>query len=204
MAADAGTPAGNRPLLPLRFGLDPAFVPQPSVERGDHVLYAGRLSREKGIFDLLRAAAASREPWPIRIVGTGPARGAVEAAIRRNGLRRRVTIGPYVADRAELAREYARAACVVMPGRFETFGLVALEAAASGAGVVAAAGVPAAAACGELCETFEPDDADGLLRAIERARARTPDLLAAARIGAAHDWRRAIEAETEELRGLLR
>ena len=49
----------------------------------------------------------------------------------------RVSVSPFVDDRVELAATYASANCVVMPGPFETFGLVALEAAASGARVVA-------------------------------------------------------------------
>src|SRR5262249_36957715 len=47
--------------LPLRLGLDPAFGPWARDEvgpPGDHVLYAGRLSREKGVRELLEAAAA--------------------------------------------------------------------------------------------------------------------------------------------------
>jgi hypothetical protein len=59
-------------MLPLRFGLDPAFRPRPELARGGHVLYVGRLSREKGVSELLHAAAASREPW--RLVLLAPDR----------------------------------------------------------------------------------------------------------------------------------
>ncbi len=54
------------------------------------------------------------------------------------GIEHRVRFEPYVTDRAKLARAYAGAACVVLPGAHETFGLVALEAAACGASVVTA------------------------------------------------------------------
>lgn len=42
------------------------------MRRQDHVLYAGRLGREKGVIELLRAAARSSEPWTLKIVGSGP------------------------------------------------------------------------------------------------------------------------------------
>src|SRR6201995_2418200 len=35
--------------LRLRLGIEPAFHPRPEIARGDHVLYVGRLSREKGL-----------------------------------------------------------------------------------------------------------------------------------------------------------
>ncbi len=58
-----------------------------------------------------------------------------------------------------------------MPGEFETFGLVAFEAAGSGASVVACETAPSARVIGALGERFAPGDVDGLLAAIERARA---------------------------------
>ena len=56
-ACDPRADTGRDATLPLRFGLDPAFYPEGDEQRGDHVLYAGRLSREKGVFELLEAAA---------------------------------------------------------------------------------------------------------------------------------------------------
>jgi alpha-1,6-mannosyltransferase len=123
-SADTGRPAS----LPLRFGLDRAFRPRNGVERGDHVLYAGRLAREKGVLELLEAAALAKDPWPIVLVGAGTAEDAVAARVRRLGLGQRVSVRPFVSDRVELARLYAGARCVVMPGAVETFGLVAFEA----------------------------------------------------------------------------
>ena len=63
---------------------------------------------------------------------------------------------PFVADRRVLARMYREAACVVAPGPHETFGLAVLEAAASGARVVACASTPAAAVAGSLVRTYRP------------------------------------------------
>lgn len=205
MTATGGPPRGARRVLPLRFGLDPAFRPQAEVHRGRSVLYAGRLSREKGVLDLLEAAAiARRTQWPLRIVGCGQAEGAVHSLVRRRALGWRTTFEPFIDDRAELARAYARASCVVMPGRYETFGLVALEAAASGARVVACASTPSAHAAAEVAHTFAPGDVHGLAAAIEAARSAPRDLDAAARIARRHTWEGAFEAELDTVKGLLR
>ena len=118
------------------------------------MLYVGRLAREKGVFRLLEAAARSDDPWPLRLIGSGPAEDALRRRARALGIARRVAFQPFVADRARLARAYAGARCVVMPGEHETFGLVALEAAASGARVVACASAPSAALLGDIAHTL--------------------------------------------------
>jgi alpha-1,6-mannosyltransferase len=197
---DSGRPAA----MPLRFGIDPAFRPRPALPRRDHVLFAGRLGREKGVFQLLEAAALSRERWRLHLVGSGPAERILAARARRLGIADRALFLPFVTDRVRLARLYAEASCVVMPGAHETFGLVALEAAASGASVVACDTAPSARLIGELGETFAPGDIRGLAAAIERARGRRPDLLEAAALADANTWERAFEDELQDLERLCR
>jgi alpha-1,6-mannosyltransferase len=203
-ACDARPDAGRAAELELRFGLHPAFRPRPGTPRGDHVLYAGRLAREKGVLTLLEAAARSRDPWPLVLVGAGPATRAVHARIQRLGLGGRVSVRPFEPDREALARAFAGARCVVMPGPHETFGLAAFEAAAAGAATVACETAPSAAALGGLAETFAPGDAAGLERAIARARSRDPDPAAAAAHAARHGWSRAFAAELADLERLVR
>ena len=186
--------------LPLRFGVHPAFRPHVGVPRGDHVLYAGRLAREKGVIELLEAAARSEEPWPLKIIGSGPLATRLARRARRPDLAGRVRFAPFVGDPAALAREYAAARCVVMPGPYETFGLVALEAACSGAPVAVAATAPSGKVIGPLGEAFT---AGTLLDAIERARARRPDRAGAAELAHRSSWDAAFAAELQELDGLL-
>lgn len=190
--------------IPLRLGLHPAFVPKPAIDRGDHVLYVGRLAREKGIFTLLEATARSRRKWPLRLIGSGPAEGLVRARARRLGIERRLQVRPFVADPEALAREYAGARCVVMPGHLETFGLVALEAAACAAPVVACETAPSAAALGIRCRTFRAQDAACLLTAIEWARTAVPDPVEALTLARDHSWNAAFGAELDDLRELAR
>ena len=195
--------SGRAPTFPLRLGLDPAFRPRTDTERGDDVLYAGRLSREKGVETLLEAAARARDPWPLTIVGTGPLGDALAARARRLGIAQRVSFRPYVSDRRRLARLYAQASCVVMPGPHETFGLVALEAAASGARAVACRTAPSARVAGELAETCEPFDSADLLAAIERARAQPRDMAAAGELARRCAWPEVFAAEMRDLERLI-
>ena len=86
-----------------------------------------------------------------------------------------------------------------MPGEHETFGLVALEAAASGARVVASASAPSARLLGDGAHTFAPGDADGLAAAITAARAARPDPFAAALLCWRLRWDRLFAEELDDL-----
>ncbi|MGI8595538.1 MAG: glycosyltransferase [Solirubrobacteraceae bacterium] len=195
---------GRAATLELRLGVDPAFRPRPEERRGDHVVYVGRLSREKGVHLLLDAAARSPDPWPLTIVGTGPRGNALAAHARRLGIAQRVSFRPYVVDRDRLAHDYATARVVCMPGRHETFGLVALEAAACGTRIVADACAPSVGQLGTLVDTFASGDVEGLGAAIERARSRPRDLAAAASLAKRSSWPAVFEAELSDLERLAR
>ena len=110
-AVDPRPDCGRSATIPLRFGIDAAFVPQPAVRRQDHVLYVGRLGREKGVVELLHAAARSAEPWQLKLVGQRPARAA-PAAPRRAARHRRAGADVSVHRRPRaagaLVRERAR------------------------------------------------------------------------------------------------
>ena len=189
--------------LRLRLGLEPAFHPRPEITRGDHVLYVGRLSREKGLRQLLEAAATSPEPWPLVLLGTGPMGDALRERARQLGLGARVTFTPYVCDRSELAERFAAARCAVLPGAHETFGLAALEAAACATPVVTAGATPSASLLRDDVDTFRAGDSADLLRAIERARRRTPDVTGGARLAARHTWEHIFTQELSDLERLL-
>lgn len=88
-------------------------------EEPPHVLYVGRLSEEKGIEELVEAAAG----LPLVVVGDGPLRDLVPAAV---GFVPRDDLGPY----------YERAAVVCVPSRREGYGVTAREAMAYGRAVV--------------------------------------------------------------------
>lgn len=190
--------------IALRLGIDAAFVPRPHVRRHDHVLYAGRLAREKGVVELLRAAARADEPWLLKLVGHGPYERHLRRLAAQLGIADRVRLYPFISDRARLARWYAGARVVVMPGAHETFGLSALEAAATGAPVVTCSNAPSAAIMRTLAHTYEPGDIDGLLAAIEMARTSAPADAAGVALGKRCSWAAAFAAETLSLERLVR
>ena len=86
------------------------------------VLFAGRLSPEKGIDELLAASAGLN----LVVAGDGP-------------LRSRVPQARGFVSRSELESLYRRAAVVTCPSRREGFGMVCAEAMAYGKPVVASA-----------------------------------------------------------------
>ena len=128
----------------------PVDVPDPVGEPAEppHVLFAGRLSPEKGILEFLEAT----EGLPRVIVGAGPVE--VPEAVG--------FVPP-----AELAPYYERAAVVCVPSRREGYGMVAREAMAHGRPVVATR-------VGGLADAIEDGvtgvltDAAGLRGALER------------------------------------
>jgi glycosyltransferase involved in cell wall biosynthesis len=130
---EMGIPASRIEVLPN--GVDTIDVPGVEHEDG-RVLFVGRLEREKGVLDALsvfRELAAIVPGMRGVVIGAG----SLEAEVRRavsasNG--RVEYLGSL--DRAVLYREYARAAVVVMPSRFEGLGMVALEAQSAGTPVV--------------------------------------------------------------------
>ncbi|HKV88378.1 MAG TPA: glycosyltransferase family 4 protein [Candidatus Dormibacteraeota bacterium] len=109
--------------------------------RDDHVnfLFLGRLEKRKGLGDLLRAYRLAQARVPrsrLIVVGDGPLRGRVEAYIARHRLPNVVLAG-YVPDSVK-PRYYASADIFCAPATgAESFGIVLLEAMASGLPIVA-------------------------------------------------------------------
>jgi len=107
------------------------------------LLFLGALDRHhyfKGLNVLLQAMARLRDrtDWRLTVAGDGDLKPMYEAMARERGLDDRVIFAGRVGDE-EKARLYAEADVFVFPSidRSEAFGLVALEAQASGTPVIA-------------------------------------------------------------------
>lgn len=142
------------------------------------LLYVGRLSREKQI-DTLRAVLDAVPGTRLAIVGDGPARAELEQHFAGYP----VHFTGYLGGEA-LSRAFASADCFVLNSALESFGLVVLEAFASGLPVVAArvGGVPDVVREGVTGCTFAAGDVDGLVEAVRCIVARRGEL---AQMGAA-------------------
>jgi glycosyltransferase involved in cell wall biosynthesis len=127
---DELTQRGFKKLLPWSRGVDiAAFKPEPREQVSDPRpiwLYAGRLAIEKNITAFLDLDLPGTK-W---VVGGGP---------QLRELRRRYKDAHFFGsvDTQELTYRYAQADCFVFPSRTDTFGLVMVEALASGVPVAA-------------------------------------------------------------------
>lgn len=129
-------------ILLMRFGVDVnqvmyhpnAVDPSGYTPRfaGDYVLYAGRLSREKGLPTLLRAICGTN--IPLRIAGTGP----MEEAVRAIAATSESIVLEGHCEGARLENLFQKAAFVVVPSEwYENAPMTVLESFAYGKSVVA-------------------------------------------------------------------
>jgi glycosyltransferase involved in cell wall biosynthesis len=154
-----------------RVDVVPYFTPLPAVTgasgldaapRSRHILFVGRLIREKGVDLLLDALETLKGDWTCTIVGDGIAGDKIRAAAGERKLNGRVTFAGWL-NGAALSAAYASAAVVAVPSRWpEPFGIIGLEAFAHARPVVAfrVGGIP----------EWLDDDASGFLVEPNNAR----------------------------------
>jgi glycosyltransferase involved in cell wall biosynthesis len=150
--ADAARGLGARAVRVIPSGVDvPETVPEP--DEPPHILFAGRLSPEKGVLELVEAA----QGLPLVVAGDGPLRDRVPGAL-----------GFVPHDR--LLGLYGRAAVVACPSHREGYGVVCAEAMAYGRPVVASAvgGLLDLVVDGETGLLVRPGDIPALRDALER------------------------------------
>ncbi|MDM7926307.1 MAG: glycosyltransferase [bacterium] len=147
---------------------------RPSFRAGRYGLYMGRLSAEKGIKTLLRAAAAGFE-WPLVIAGEGPQRAELEAFASERGLTRVRFAGRL--DGEKLRNTIDGAGFVVVPSEWhENSPLVVYESFAMGKPVIGAAmgGIPELISDGVDGALFPAGDAEALARRLSEFARRGP------------------------------
>ena len=139
-------------------------------------LYVGRFSPDKDTALLLRVWMKLGErmntPWTGVMVGDGQMTEVVETFVRHNPSVRRV---PFVKKPEELADWYRAADLLIHPGRWETFGLVLLEAQACGLPVVGFRGGAMEEQAAELDAWSTEKSSSGLAEAVMKKAARLPE-----------------------------
>jgi glycosyltransferase involved in cell wall biosynthesis len=172
-------------------GVDPAFG--PGAGGGGYALFVGALQARK---DPLAAADAARAVG-LPLVAAGPEKEpALAAELRRRG----ADVRGFV-DVAELAELYRGAEALLLPSRFEGFGMPVLEAMASGGPVVLSDDPALREVAGDAGVVAERGD---YAEALRRALADRPRL-AAAGIERARgfSWRRTAELTVAAYRSVL-
>jgi glycosyltransferase involved in cell wall biosynthesis len=163
-------------------GVDVTQIPF-SRERGEHLIHVGRISPEKGVAEAIEIADRARRG--ILLVGTiydeayfartvAPRVRMVTDAAPRQTVRGAIYIGPRSRDEVYVLMGWA--AALVMPVAWdEPFGLVALEALATGTPVVAyARGGLRDVVDYTSGELVSPGDTDAFVAAIARAVEKDP------------------------------
>ncbi|SIQ87142.1 Glycosyltransferase involved in cell wall bisynthesis [Haladaptatus litoreus] len=108
----------------------------PAFGRGDEweILFVGRFVEAKGIFDLVDAVAELPDDVHLRLVGRGDT-AALKRRIESRELDSKITIEGAI-PHDELPGYYAAADVFCLPSRYESFGMVNVEAMACGTPVV--------------------------------------------------------------------
>jgi len=172
---------------------DIAYIPNyvdasrtvPEYSAGRAILYLGRLSEEKGLATLIRAAATARVP--ISLVGSGP----IDEELKRLA----TALGADVSflgfkTGPELWRLIGSSRAIVLPSEvYENAPLSILEAYATGKPVIGAriGGIPELIRDGETGWLFESGDATALADALAKV-AGAPDTVIANLGRAARRW----------------
>lgn len=201
-----GTPADKVHVTPL--AVEPHFRPQPAPGPGErarqglpdrYLLFVGRREPRKDPATLLKAFAKVRESRPeLSLLLVGPPghrwEEIWEAAPER--ARQGTVCLPHRTPH-ELPAVYAGAEALLLPSRWEGFGLTALEAMAVGTPVVAARAGALPEVLGDAPLWIEPGDAEGLaaacLRLLEDPEARRACGDAGRARAATYSWSRTAE-----------
>jgi glycosyltransferase involved in cell wall biosynthesis len=145
--------------------------PVASSPHGRRLVFAGRLSAEKGVDVLIRAMSMAGTDARLDIAGDGPERAKLEALAGRHSMGSRITFHGRLA-KAELANLVNRSTASVVPSRWhENQPMTVLESFAAGVPVITTSlgGLPEIVRDGVDGWIIPPEDPVALAHAIDSA-----------------------------------
>ena len=160
---EAGIPAEKLIHIPNFIKIE-NFEPNYTAE--NYILYAGRLSKEKGVLTLLKAVRGL--DVPVRIVGDGPMRTEYETYVKENKINS-VSFEGYKSGE-DLGKLFRNASFVVFPSEwYENAPMTVLEAFAYGKPVIGSniGGIPEMVVEKETGLLFKPGDYQELKEKID-------------------------------------
>lgn len=137
------------------------------------VLFVGRLSREKGILELIEAAAlglVQGRPFQLAIVGHGALAENIESLIRDKGLQEWVTFVGYVPHGESLFKQYDSSDLLCLPSHTEGVPRVIIEAFARGLPVAATPVGSIPELFGDDLHLIENNTPEAILKAVDWCR----------------------------------
>lgn len=164
----------------VHCGIEPARFPEPAAMPAGaplRLVNIGRFAEQKGQLLLPEALATARARGAdvhLTLVGDGPMRPQIEAAIAAQGVGDAVTLTGWL-DEAGVRRILAESHALILPSFAEGLPMVVMEAMAAGRAVIAThiAGNPELVLPGETGWLVAAGDAEALAEGI-RAAAATP------------------------------
>lgn len=144
-----------------------------SLDEDGTILYGGRLSPEKGVRYLIDAYAnlptELRDEHPLKIVGEGSERMALEKRVEELGISEAVCFRPWL-PKTEFYRELGSCSVYVLPSLYEGMPVALLEAMGCSKPIVASdiAGIRDVVNDGVTGYLFEPKDVEHLQTQLER------------------------------------
>ncbi len=180
-------------------GFSPALFAGPHADPTPHVphprvLFAGRLADQKRPLDAVAAHARMADDVHLVVVGDGPLRAQVAAAVAASPARDRVHVVGLV-PHDEVPAHLAHGDVFVLPSQYEELGSVLVEAMASGLPIVAnrVGGIPAIVSDGVTGRLVERGDVAALAAALtavltDRRTTRRTTETARAHVDTAYSW----------------
>ena len=194
----------------IRNGIDSGLWPyarRTAREGPPRLLYLGRLEYEKGVHDAIAALPRIRRAHPgttLAIAGDGTQQDWLVEQARKHKVRKAVDFVGRV-DHTQLVALLHECDAAVLPSHYEPFGIVALEAAATGAPLVTSTvgGLGEAVIDGVTGMSFPPRDVGALATAVsaaldDPAAAQRRATAARKRLTSDFDWH-TVAAETAQV-----